>query len=155
MKLTTRKISINDYKEFFTLSDSFLSESPLFSTIPDKNPEELMRFFVLLTDFPDEFFGVFGYQDDLLAGMMIGRRVPFYFADSNYVHDIMFYIKPVVRGGLLVRKFTRELDKWAFSDPQCVLVQLTALASGDNDRTSELAVALGYDLAGHFMIKKR
>lgn len=154
MKLAVKPIQLNDYKEFFQLSDAFLSESPLFSTIPG-DPEALMQFFILLHEFPEEFFAFFGYKDDELSGMVLARRVPFIFSRRNYVHDVMFYIAPPARGTLLIRKFTRELDKWAFADDGCVLVQLTALASRDNDRTSDLAKALGYDLAGHFMIKKR
>lgn len=155
MKLEIRPLLVEDFKNFVVLSDEFLAESPLFSRVPKKSVLQLVGFFNAVFEFPEEFCAFLGYVDGTLAGMTVAKRVPFIFAESNFVHDIMFFILPKYRGTLLIRKFTKGIEKWAFDDDDCFLVQLTAMASGDNERTSRLATALGYPIAGHFMVKER
>ena len=155
MELTTRPLKYMDFREFVLLSDQFLDESPLFRNVPEKDVDDLVNFFKVMFEFPDEYFAQLGFADGVLAGMAVAHRMPFIFARSNFVQDVMFYIFPEFRGTLLIRKLVRDLEKWAFADKMCHLVQLTAMASADNDRTQRLIEALGYKTVGHFGVKER
>jgi RimJ/RimL family protein N-acetyltransferase len=138
----------------FKMVEEFLNESPMFNKMPTVSPQVIVEEFTRVV-FEPQRIGVLGYVDEEPAGLLLGRMTTLLFSTGFIAQDILFYVRPKFRSTLLVKQLVNQFEDWAWSHPECVLVQLTALANVDNERAATLGERLGFQRVGFVLVKER
>jgi GNAT superfamily N-acetyltransferase len=147
------RLSDGNWYEAFSLVEEFFKESPLFARLgayPQSVVDEIAK-----TIREPQRVGFLGYVKDELAGLVIGRTVNLLFGPGCVAQDMIFYVRPKFRATLLIKRLVAAFEAWAWEDPGCRLVQLTALAGADNERAARLVEHFGFNSVGYVMVKER
>lgn len=148
-----RRFQDGDLALIVRMSCEFLSEVSLLNNAR-LSMVTLVNTIDLATNDPN-WFGMIGFVDEKVAGMVVGRRIQLFFSEQNICCDTVFFVRKEFRGTLLIKRLIREFEKWGSSDEDCVGVQLNAFAGGDNERGAKLAEVLGFPRVGFITYKKR
>jgi GNAT superfamily N-acetyltransferase len=148
-----KQLDEENWADAFALTEEFFKESPLFGRLgarPQRVVDEIAK-----TIREPQRVGFLGYVNNELAGLVMGRMVNLLFGPGCIAQDMIFYVRPKFRATLLIKRLVAAFEAWAWEDPGCKLVQLTALASADNERAARLVEHFGFNSVGYVMVKER
>jgi len=102
----------------------------------------------LIVENRQKYFGKVALKDGEYIGMMSAFSMEYFFGHDLLAADLITYIKPEHRGGLLAARLTKMYEKWA-RDVGCTHVSIATSTGVGTEMMRKFYVRLGFEPWGH------